>query len=556
MLRRSASIIALSLSLLSFGCDRGEPPPTTESLPRPVTVISLQKSNPSRSQRVAGAVASWKTEDIGFEVTGRVEYVVEPETEVDGYIGAANGGNGSVLARLDSSRYQIQIERSEAQITTLQRQKDAAIIEVERVVPAEQQAAQAELDLATAEYTRNKRLFDEKAISQAELDKAIADQKRAQAQVAQLAASLLARQAEVTSLDAQIEQAQAALRDAQRDLDNCTLYAPFRGQVASVKVIPGGLVQGGEPVVTLQMMDPIKIEFEVSADRARELKYKDRIDVIATQPNGTEVVEEGIIYTTDTTADPATRTFTITVLLRNRKSSLSLPKELQGKSLPVTHDIWRLLQGLIDQSDRYFIPEDVIGQDSDGAFLWAVSAGQYREDSSTPTALTVEKLRIQVGEAQGSFLGLWTFREVSVMDGQSFDKEKGEIVGPLVFPDDSQDWSGGTVIFHRDQWLLRPGDLVGIDVERSGNQSGYYVPLSAIRDVNGQKSILMVEGEGDQGILRQVPVGVHEAVGSLIRIEPVETSSLPEGSRIVIGRTHFLLEGESVAIAQEGEVRP
>jgi multidrug resistance efflux pump len=83
------------------------------------------------------------------------------------------------------------------------------------------------------------------------------------------------KQAEIESLKSAVLQANQSLRDAQRNLEDCTLYSSFRGQVAEVSVVPGSVVKAGEPVVTLQMMDPIKIEMEVSAQQSRRLRRTD-----------------------------------------------------------------------------------------------------------------------------------------------------------------------------------------------------------------------------------------------------------------------------------------
>ena len=48
----------------------------------------------------------------------------------------------------------------------------------------------------------------------------------------------------------------------------------FAGQVADVDVIPGSVVRRGQPAVTVQMMDPIKVEVEVAAATARRLNER------------------------------------------------------------------------------------------------------------------------------------------------------------------------------------------------------------------------------------------------------------------------------------------
>lgn len=540
------------LSLLVAGCTN-DVQESVEDHPRPVSVIRLTESNPSRSRWVTGAVGSWKTEDIGFEVSGRVEFVVEPKTDVEGYIDQT-GAVGTELARLDTSHYRIRLAGTAARITTLESQKNAAVIDFEQVAPAEIEAAEAELELADSEFKRNERLLKEKAIAQAEFDQANANLKRAKAKVAQLKASLKAKEADVASVDAQIEEALQSQKDAERDVANCTLHAPFRGEVAAVHVIPGGTVQRGERVLTIQMMDPIKVEVEVSAEQARNLRYKDRITIVITKPDGSDQVEEGIVYQTDTTADPATRTFTITVLLRNQKGTSDIPESVRGRDLPITRDLWRPLQGLIDNTKRLFIEEESIAKDDDGEFLWKITERSGGDSEGRSPVLKVEKLRVKSGNARQSLLGIWMFKEVEIIDESEFDLDNDLVAGELVMPEGLTDWDG-TVVFMREQWQLRPGDLVRIDLSGSESAPGLYVPLNSIRDEQGRRFVYVVDGEDRSGIIRKVQVQTSGNVGSLVRIEPLDDSSLA-GSRIVTGRIHFLIEGESVVIADEAEIQP
>ena len=73
--------VCLLLALGFCGCS-GKLDIVPQPAPRPVSVITLQESDPARSMRMTGVVGSWKSEDIGFEVSGRVQYVIEAETNV------------------------------------------------------------------------------------------------------------------------------------------------------------------------------------------------------------------------------------------------------------------------------------------------------------------------------------------------------------------------------------------------------------------------------------------------------------------------------------------
>ena len=78
-------------------------------------------------------------------------------------------------------------------------------------------------------------------------------------------------------------------------------------------VIPGGYVLPGQAVVTVQMMDPLKVDIVVSPATDARINYNDLVRVYA--PTGDEL--KGHVYLKDTFADPATRTFLVTLLVRN-----------------------------------------------------------------------------------------------------------------------------------------------------------------------------------------------------------------------------------------------
>ena len=424
------------LTVAVCGCTGGaDSEATREPSPRPVSVLTLRETDPTRSMNVAGTVGSWKTEEIGFEVSGRLKYTIEPETNVSGSSGELES---QPLASIDPERYDTAVSSAEARIVMLERQKAAAIIQRDQVLPAQRDSAVATRVLAQGDYDRTKALFDEKAVAKAELDKFDANLKTANAMVVQLDASKEAQTAEIASLDAQIDQAAAALKDAKRDRTDCTLRAPFRGQIAKVHVIPGGTVQRGEPVLTLQMMDPMKVEFEVSAERARQLHYKDGLTLRLPLPDGKSLEEEGIIYRTDAVADPSTRTFTITVLIRNRLVPVTVPDDVDVKTLAKTRDIWSLVRGILDDSARDFIEENSIHKDGEGEYVWKVIEDIQAGGRTRGPLLQVEKARVKSGAIKTSFLGLWTFRDITVDDPATLVAGRDRILGRLDYRQESQ----------------------------------------------------------------------------------------------------------------------
>jgi multidrug efflux pump subunit AcrA (membrane-fusion protein) len=518
--------------------------------------MTLRESSPARLDRVAGSVASWKTENIGFEVSGRVRFVVEPDTDVEGrsYVdGGENQTPGTVLASLDPERYDLAVKSALAQLDTTKRQREAVRIEVDDVIPAQGSAAIAQRTLASNVLTRNKGLFDKKVITKEQLDESQAKYDTALANVLKLVADREAKKAELTSFDAKIEQNKNAVSEANRDRADCELRSFFRGQVAEVHVIPGGFVERGSPVLTVQMMDPIKIEFEVSADTARTLNYRDLIPITVPLPDGSELDIEGVIYIIEPTANLETRTFTVTVLTRNQRVQAELPPALKDASLVRTQDQWRLQSGLIPGTeDGYFVEEHAIQEDAQGKYLWKITERKAISEHWTGgRLLKVKKIRVTVppGSLKAPFLDIWTFQEVAIDEGQPFDPLTDIVVGKLILSKDAEQLADdGTVLFERNRWLLRPGDLVRVALEAVKTSPGFYVPMNAIKDNAGVKHVMVaINNKDGSAKAKLIPVNVHESHNTSKRVTAVDGKSLQANMSLIVEGVHYLVDNELIS---------
>lgn len=559
MKNRHCLILLVPLCALTVGChwQRAE---NEKKSPRPVSALALQETDPGRFDRYTGTVASWKTDQLGFEVAGRVEFVVEPETDIRGPASDGKGGvlaKGTELARIDPTRYQLNVESSKAAIATAEKQREAAQIELDSVIPAQQEAAQAQWEMAKVEVARNEKMVPQGAASQRELDVARAKHDEAAAQLKQLEATREAKRAEVASIDAKIQQLQEALRQAQRDLADCRLYWSVPGQVAEVHVIAGSYVERGEPVVTVQTMHPIKVEFEVAGATARTLNHRDQVRVYVPQPDGTTLERLAFIYMIDPIADPNTRTFTITLMLSNKKVGSGIPEEQKGQVMARTDTIGKLIQGFGAKPDALFVNESYLHQDDKGPYVWKIlnrRVGTLAQDSQR--VLKVEKARVALGEMRVPILGLAVLREVRLADGTRFDPAVDMVTGKVVPPPgDKETWSGDRVFYDVERWELRPGDLVSADLAGSPTHPGFYVPLDAIMEKSGANYVFVVEPAAEGDTVRQVQVTVHDSVGTLRRIESSDGQQLSPTAKVVAAGAVFLVDGQRVNVAEEVKVR-
>ena len=372
--RRTLSFASVSLlTLCSLLCGCGETEAPLERRPRPVTVRVLSSDGAPQASLVAGSVGSWKTEQIGFEVGGRVEFVAEPNTEVEGRVFDKDGTqivDGTPIGRLESERYQLRVAQAASDVEQAKQNLIAANVELNNTIPAQIEAAAATRQLAKSEYDRAKRLFEQNAGSQNEVERAKSEYDNALAQMSQLEAAVKAKRADVASLENRVKQTEQSLRDAKRDEEDCILYASFRGQVADISVVPGSVVAAGEPVLTMQMMNPIKVELEVSAEQSRRLQRTRILPVHFATAEGEMAKRDGYLYQIDSVADPETRTFTLTLLVLNERS-----KANEEEEFATTDDIWRLDFDFLPGSKpgELYVDEKALLNDEEGPYLWQIT---------------------------------------------------------------------------------------------------------------------------------------------------------------------------------------
>jgi multidrug efflux pump subunit AcrA (membrane-fusion protein) len=339
----------------------------------------------------------------------------------------------------------------------------------------------------------------------------------------------------------------AQVEQAKININDCKLNAPFTGQIARVHVIPGGYVFPGQAVVTLQMMDPLKVDIAISPARDAQINYNDLVRVYA--PTGD--VLEGYVYLKDTFADPATRTFLVTLLVRNKRIRVGVPDEMEGKGIAECRNLWKLDKPDIDGPGNYYAEVKAIHQDDQGYFVWKVenlTQAQLFEDFDP--VLTVKKVRVTPGEGRVPVLQVFTFRELT--DFGELDPTTDIIAGGIT----GKVADGDKMLLVRERWIGRPGDVVGVGLKGEATPRGFYVPQEAIQ-FDGQKHFLAVaELAGDAHQVVHVPVKPAETVGRLQRISATSGAQLAEGMKVIVDGAHYVQPQDKVNPVDEIEVSP
>jgi membrane fusion protein (multidrug efflux system) len=179
---------------------------------------------------------------------------------------------GDVLAVIDERDFQAKVAEASAAVAAV----EAANISIDRQIDLqgariEQAAAmvdsaQAELARAQPEYERYKKMLASKVVAKSDYDRTAADLRKAEAEVANAKAQLLAEQGQLVVLqasrkegDAKLTQSKAALATAQIDLDNTVIRAPMDGVVGNKGVEAGQYVQAGSLLMAIVPLPSVHI---------------------------------------------------------------------------------------------------------------------------------------------------------------------------------------------------------------------------------------------------------------------------------------------------------
>jgi membrane fusion protein (multidrug efflux system) len=205
--------------------------------------------------------------------------------------------------------------------------------------PKQEQAqlvsAEAQLNLDHANLTRQKGLMEAKIISQEAYDTAAAQYKQSDAKVAELRATI------------------------QRKF----IRAPFDGVLGIREINLGQYLAGGAPIVSLQSIRPVYVNFSVPQQEMGRLAVGSPVQV--TSENG--IAETGKVTAFDAVIDEATRNGRIQATLDNRDNKLRPGMFVEAnfargaKTMAITIPVSSISYAPF--GDSVFIVEDVKGPD-------------------------------------------------------------------------------------------------------------------------------------------------------------------------------------------------
>ncbi|WP_390620904.1 efflux RND transporter periplasmic adaptor subunit [Thalassoglobus neptunius] len=214
--------------------------------------------------------------------TGRLEPVdfVEVRARVSGYLQTIHFDEGQVVQEgdllfvIDPRPFAAELNRAEAAV----RQAQSLWVEAQaklKEAMADKLQSDAQLGLAQTRVQRARRLAQNNATSQEEVDQREAEFLQAQADVEASKAGISSAEAAIETAQAAVESAQAGVETAQLNLEYTRVNAPVSGRISQKYVTEGNLVSGGTAtstlLTTITSVDPIYCVFD--ANEQEVLKY-------------------------------------------------------------------------------------------------------------------------------------------------------------------------------------------------------------------------------------------------------------------------------------------
>lgn len=180
------------------------------------------------------------------------------------------------------------------------------------------------------------------------------------------------QQAMVDQLTAQIQGDDAAIENAQTQLDYTTIRSPLAGRTGFRLVDPGNIVHAADAggIVSIVKLQPISVVFTAPEDSVMQINKAlsgGTVPVTAISSDGTKPLAQGHLALVNNQVDQASGTISMKATFKNEDNALWPGLSVSTKLLVET-----LHEAIV-------VPNDAIQHGPDGLYVFAVSADNKAE---------------------------------------------------------------------------------------------------------------------------------------------------------------------------------
>jgi RND family efflux transporter MFP subunit len=285
---------------------------------------------------------------------------------------------GELIAQVRPDEFQARLDTLQGQLdqsrATLQGLRAGERPEERRRREAQVRAAEARVTNARADFGRAEQLVTSRALSRAEFERYQTTYRVAQEELKaareQLEAGLIGREEDILASEAQVRGLEARVVEANIQLQDTTLRAPYDGVIAQRFVEQGQNVRAKDPIVRLQDIEELEIVVDVPETfMAAELSNSDIVEMVAELSAAPGLRFPVQIREIAQVADPATQTFAIRTAMLAPEGIRLLP----GMTAIVTVNYRRA--SILD--DRIMVPISAVLKRNNGdQVVWIIGEDQ------------------------------------------------------------------------------------------------------------------------------------------------------------------------------------
>ncbi|MDX1946681.1 MAG: efflux RND transporter periplasmic adaptor subunit [Pirellulaceae bacterium] len=326
----SAALVTITV-LIGAGCSSR--PPERSPVARPVKTLVVTLAGGDRTRSFSGKAQAAQRAELAFQVSGQLEQLPVMEGQ--------KVAEGDLIAQLRLTEFNERLRALQGDLSQaralLRRLQAGERVEEQLRRESLVRAAQARLENARIEHERNTRLIQTNAVSRAQFDLTATAYRVAQedylAARQLLEKGTVGREEDIAAQEAAVQSLEARVVEAQLQLSDATLRAPFSGVIARRLVEANESVRAKQPIVQFQNVDEIDVIVDVPETvMAADLRSADIVRLVAEFSGAPGIQFPVRIKEIAQVADPATQTFPVRVGLESPTEARILP----GMSATVT----------------------------------------------------------------------------------------------------------------------------------------------------------------------------------------------------------------------------
>jgi membrane fusion protein, multidrug efflux system len=373
--------VACSLLCLFAGCSRQAPVRAEEA--RPVKTLVIAAPGATYSRIFPGKVEASRSAELSFQVPGVVTALPVKEGQ--------RIAKGQVIARLRQDEFQARRKVAQGQLEQAQATLDALRLG-ER--PEEQlrreaglRAAEAKLANAKTEFDRYTRLLPSGSVSRAEYELSqtaydvAQEERKAAIQLVEKGTS--SRKEDIEAQEAQVRTLQGRLAEADIQLNDCILRAPYAGVIGRRLIEEGQVVAPNKPAFQFQNVGQIDVVADVpEAAMAAGFGPANVVGIAAGFSNAPGVQFPVRVKEIAQVADPVTQTFAVRFTMPAPRRPSVLP------GMTATIDVTYRQAG--GAGNRILVPVSAVVNETGQQIVWILGKDQ-----------TIRYRTVRIGSVKG-----------------------------------------------------------------------------------------------------------------------------------------------------------